>query len=196
MSKAYCDSHKKWVYGVVPCSCEAENRCKSCIKKGIFSSNHTQPLLQQQKETPIFEKSSENHPLSLSQRYAIIILHLLQKYNNDQISQLVNCHINSVKRWIHRFEAAEKFDEEAVSDLPREGRPRCSSPSEDDDVIDFALAAKFITPSQIKKELNSSSSISTIKRRLYDADLHCRIARVEYPFTDEHIEKRLKFADG
>ena len=93
-------------------------RCKECQRDGKHSHLQQQ---QQQQLKPIFKKSSQFQPISLSQRYAIIILHLLQKYNNQQISQIVNCHEKTVKRWIHHFEAAEKFDDEAVSDFPREG---------------------------------------------------------------------------
>ena len=76
-------------------------------------SNYTshQQQQQQQRQQAIFPKSSQFQPISLSQRYAIIILHLLQKYDNQQISQIVNCHEKTVKRWIHHFEAADKFDD-------------------------------------------------------------------------------------
>jgi hypothetical protein len=173
--------------------------CKKCHNQHFnmlnYKSHPNHHQQQQQQLQPIFASSSQHHSISLAQRYSIITLHLLQKYNNDDIARLVNCHEKTVKRWIHHFEAAEKFDDEAVSDLPRDGRPRCSSPSFDDDIVDFAKNIKFLTPTDIKNEFNSMMSTSTIKRRLYEAELHCRVARPEYSFTDEHIQKRLKFAE-
>ena len=112
--------------------CKAENYqgiCKKCYREGSrmydFTNHH-----QQQHHQPIFEKSSQFQPISVPQRYAIIIFHLLQKYNNDEISQIVNCNVKTVRRWIHHFEAEKCDDEtvsvcidEAVSDFPREGTP-------------------------------------------------------------------------
>jgi hypothetical protein len=75
------------------------------------------------------------------------------------------------------------------------GRPRSTDSCTDDDITDFAVATKFITPNEIKRIFELPISSTTITRRLYEVGLHCRVARVEYRFTEEHIEKRLKFAN-
>ena len=96
-------------------------RCKQCQ----LNNNHNHDQIssspsQQQEQQPIFDKSSEHHRISIPQRYTIIILHLLNK-NDEEISQIVNCHIKSVRRWIHHFKVTGEFIDEAVQDLPREG---------------------------------------------------------------------------
>jgi hypothetical protein len=104
------------------CKVGGEMRCKQCQRDNnhnhnqFASSTSSQPLQQQ----PIFDKSSEHHRISIPQRYTIIILYLLNK-SEEEISQIVNCHVKSVRRWIHHFKVTGEFTDEAVHDLPREG---------------------------------------------------------------------------
>jgi hypothetical protein len=66
----------------------------------------------------------------------------------------------------------------------------------DDQIVSLAEEKKFITPKQIKNELQLQVSDDTIRRRLDEVGLHGRVARIEYPFTPDHIRKRLSFAEG
>ena len=93
--------------------------CKTHYNKGARMSDYESSSSQQHQQ-PIFDKSSEHHRISIPQRYTIIILHLLNK-SEEEISQIVNCHVKSVRRWIHHFKVIGEFTEEAVQDLPREG---------------------------------------------------------------------------
>lgn len=94
-------------------------RCKQCIRDNTHNHNQISSSKQHEQQ-PIFEKSSEHHRITIAQRYSIITLHLLN-YTNENIASLINCHIKSVRRWIHHFEATGEFTEEAVQDLQREG---------------------------------------------------------------------------
>lgn len=102
---------------------EHQGICKIHYNQGVrmtdFESSSSSQKQQQQHE-PIFEKSSEHHRITIAQRYSVITLHLLN-YTNENIASLINCHIKSVRRWIHHFEATGEFSEEAVQDLQREG---------------------------------------------------------------------------
>jgi hypothetical protein len=104
------------------CKIGGEMRCKQCQRDNNHHHNQTSSSTssKQQQQSPIFEKSSEHHRISIPQRYTIIILHLLNK-SEEEISQIVNCHVKSVRRWIHHFKVTGEFTDEAVEDLPREG---------------------------------------------------------------------------
>ena len=87
-----------------------EMRCKQC--QLADRHNHTQLSLSSSSSssssTPIFDASSEHHRLTLAQRYAIIVLHLIGK-SDDEVSSIVNCHIKSVRRWLQHYAGAEEF---------------------------------------------------------------------------------------
>ena len=49
---------------------------------------------------------------------------------------------------------------------------------------------------QSKENSNLQSLLVTIRRRLNEAGLFGHVARKEYPFTSDHIRKRLSFGNG
>ena len=58
------------------------------------------------------------------------------------------------------------------------------------------MERKFITPREIIRELQLPLSHDTVRRRLDEAGLFGRVARKEYPFTDDHLRQRLSFGNG
>ena len=122
MPRERCESCKNWCNRRFKCEVGGEMRCKQCQRDNIHNHNQSSPStsLKQQEQQPIFEKSSEHHRISIPQRYSIITLHLLN-YTNENIASIINCHVKSVRRWIHHFETTGDFTEEAVQDLQREG---------------------------------------------------------------------------
>ncbi len=99
--------------------------CTSCHHQGhtlsdIESSSSPSSKSQRHTQQPLFEQSTEHYRISIPQRYTIIVLHLLNK-TDDEISHIVNCHIKTVRRWIHHFNATGEFNAEAVEDAAREG---------------------------------------------------------------------------
>jgi Transposase/DDE superfamily endonuclease len=65
-----------------------------------------------------------------------------------------------------------------------------------DAIVDLAIERKFTTPREIIRELQLPLSHDTVRRRLDEAGLFGRVARKEYPFSAEHIRKRLSFGNG
>ena len=57
-----------------------------------------------------------------------------------------------------------------------------------------AIETPITTPRTIRSELSIEASARTIRRRLDEAGLFGRVARIEYPFTEEHITKHLAVA--
>ncbi len=86
--------------------------CKHHYNQGMRMS-HFESSSSSQQLTPIFGSSSQHHPLTTAQRYAIIVMHLLECTHTD-IAQRVNCHENSVARWIRQFNWAGEFTDDAV----------------------------------------------------------------------------------
>ena len=139
---------------------------------------------------PLFdhELSSLSH-LSEHERAAIIALWKLGE-PRQQISHEIPCNVKSVSRWTSRWEK-----QHSLHDKPGRGRKR-KAPEVTPTIIANAQQHPFTTPKQIKRELQLSLSPRTIRRRLDAAGLFGRVAREEYPFSDEHIRKRLSFANG
>ena len=81
-----------------------------------------------------------------------------------------------------------------MEDEPRSGRPRVTSAETDALIAASAIETPITTPRIIRSELDIEASARTIRRRLDDVGLFGRVARMEYPFTAEHITKRLAFA--
>jgi DDE superfamily endonuclease/Transposase len=68
--------------------------------------------------------------------------------------------------------------------------------SEDTDTLIVAAATEnpFTTPQLLRSELRVEASTRTVRRRLDEAGIFGRVARIEYPFTQEHITRRFEFA--
>ena len=68
--------------------------------------------------------------------------------------------------------------------------------SEDTDtsIVATATETPITTPRIIRSELGVEASARTVRRRLDKAGLFGRVARIEYPFTQGHITRRLAFA--
>jgi transposase len=123
------------------------------------------------------------------QRSSIVSLHSLG-LSVSQIAQMTQCSQSTIRRWINHF---TEFDN--LSDEPRSGRPHVTDAVIDQSIVSMAEEARFVTPRQIKSEVRISASARTIRRRLDEAGLFGRVARVSYPFTQEHIDQRLRFLD-
>jgi hypothetical protein len=124
----------------------------------------------------------------LIQRSALIILHHLN-FDISQIAHLTHCDPRTIQHWIDYYE-----EHHSLEDEPRSGRPRVTSVETDALIAASAIETPITTPRIIRSELDIEASARTIRRRLDDVGLFGRVARMEYPFTAEHITKRLAFA--
>src|ERR1700722_18356343 len=66
----------------------------------------------------------------------------------------------------------------------------------DDAIISRAQEICFITPKEIRRDLQLNVSSRTVRRRLDQAGLFGRVARVSYPFTKEDVRQRLAFVSN
>jgi transposase len=134
--------------------------------------------------------SSQGSDLTVIQRSSFIILHSLG-LDNDQIAQLTGRDRRTIQHWITSFQVHPSLEDE-----PRSGRPRVTSENTDTSIVAAATESPFTTPRRIRAEQDIDASARTVRRRLDEAGLFGRVARIEYPFTQDHITRRLEFARG
>lgn len=136
---------------------------------------------------PLFERpASCLDPLTQLERSAVITL-AKEGHSRNEIAAAIPCSEKTVTLWTQRG---------TVEDVPRAGRPRATDEATDDRIADLAEERKFITPKQIRSELELDVSARTVRRRLDEVGLHGRVARAEYPFDERDLRRRLSFAEG
>jgi transposase len=164
-------------------------RCRSCRESGQGPASSIKVSIQPQRFTEFFRQvSTAGDVLTPVQRAALITLHSLG-LNQVLIQQLTGCVPRTIQHWITQFE-----EQGNLEDQPRSGRPPVSNAKTDESIVQFAQSTPFTTPRIIKHELDLKFSARTVRRRLDEAGLRGRVARVEYPFEQKHIDARIQFA--
>lgn len=78
---------------------------------------------------------------------------------------------------------------------PRSGRPRSTSRREDRFILFSALRNRMVTANTLRRELRTAThvnvSVSTIRNRLHDFQMHGRRAAVRVPLTAAHRRARV-----
>jgi hypothetical protein len=108
----------------------------------------------------------------------------------SHIAHMTGCDVRTIQHWVDYYNKHRSLQDE-----PRSGRPRVTSEETDTLIAATAIETPFTTPRTIRSELEVEASARTIRRRLDEAGLFGRVARISYPFTDEHIVQRLAFAN-
>lgn len=124
---------------------------------------------------------------------ASIILQIREGKSDALIARQEGVNRKTVSRYRKR-----SASDASLGDLPRSGRPRCTSPAEDHKVKTLALSKKTITTAaiaqQIKFTRNTLPSKWTIRRRLRDQGVLLKRPSSKPMLTDSHKKKRLAFA--
>ncbi len=102
---------------------------------------------------------------------------------------MTGCDVPCINQWTQYYS-----EHGSLEDQPRSGRPRITTDEVDQSIIDLARENPFNTPRQIRSELELELSRRTVRRRLDEAGLLGRVARMEFPFTPANITERLEFA--
>jgi len=131
---------------------------------------------------------SEGVHLSIIQRAAIVILHQ-QGFTDVQIAEITRCDRATIRHWLNQFS-----QEGDLQDAPRTSRPRSTEFDTDSSIAGLAMINPITTPRIIRSEMSIDASARTVRRRLDEAGLLGRVARIEFPLNEEHIRKRLAFA--
>jgi transposase len=129
-------------------------------------------------------------PLTPEQRAAIVTMWKLDMPRQG-IARRIPCHLNTVGHWIRRWES-----ELSLEDAERSGRPRCTDEETDVAIEDFADEKKFVTPRDIRRELQLPCSARSVRRRLDEVNLFGRVSREADSYDQRILTLRLSFAHG
>ena len=97
----------------------------------------------------------------------------------------------TARRWAQMVE-----DQDGTDGDYRPGKFRALDSEQMEAIVDMAIANPQTTPRQIKREMDLHVSARTVRRVLDEGGLFGRITRTAPPLKEEHIKKRLAFADG
>lgn len=146
--------------------------------------------------------------LTEDKRSAIVGAYLVGRFGNKgtKISEAViaetfNCSRGAVQNAVARYKefgpTSEVPKDRPQADRQRSGRSRVTTPAQDAAIVAESRADRFKTAPQLKKSHEARTgknvSLSTVKRRLTDNDLHGRVARVKMELTQNHKVKRLSY---
>jgi transposase len=133
--------------------------------------------------------------LSIDKRYEIVFLHTHDKgpqLGSSAIAKYVHCDKKTVLYWINRW----NYNKD-LSDQPKSGRKRITTPKEDNKIVELAKKKDDITADEIKQEMKKRKieiSRDTIRRRLHESEGKY-MAKLSKPLLGEaHKEKRLQWA--
>lgn len=124
-------------------------------------------------------------------RSAIVILHNEGKSERAIASQL-KLSKTCVHNAITRYKETNNY-----RDRPRSGRPRATTSSEDHFIVVTSKRNRRLTASEIRAEVNKSRSkpvsLTTVKRRLRDANLFGRVAVRKPLLRPQNKRKRMQW---
>lgn len=130
------------------------------------------------------------------QRYEIIFLSqhpLGPKLSHTAVAKAVHCGVTTVKRWLKRWKQSKD-----LTDAPRSGRPRATTPKEDQRIVALAEQQTFTTSRDIANQLNKKGveiNERTLQRRLNEAGAKYNRPLSKPLLTENHREKRLEWAE-
>ena len=136
----------------------------------------------------LLEKKPNQHYLTLFQRHAIFVLIALD-FSIADIAIHLHCDIRTVDRWIYR-------SIEHIDHLPRSGAPSILTEEQKELIVARACENPFVTPQEIKLELDLDCATRTIDRVLISAGLYGRVAVKSYPYSDTQKQIRLQLSNS
>jgi transposase len=163
--------------------------CRECRSKSLTSTLNIAASIDPSSFLQFFNHEvTQGSRLSNFQRSSIVTLHQLN-FSISHIAQLTGCDVRTIHHWINYYN-----EHQSLQDESRSGRSRVTTEDIDTSIVAAAIETPITTPRIIRAELGIEASTRTIRRRLDEAGLFGRVARIEYPFTEEHITQRLQFA--
>lgn len=118
------------------------------------------------------------------------ILHLRDQYRwtEKEIARHLDLAPSTVHYWL------AKADTPSVPDPPKRGRPRITTLAFDSKILNICQKNPFKSASDIREDLETRVSVDTIRKRLQEQGMKCRIPARKPYLKPEHIRWRLKFA--
>ncbi|KAK3884368.1 hypothetical protein Pcinc_011379 [Petrolisthes cinctipes] len=95
----------------------------------------------------------------------------------------------TVERWISRWQ-----EEGSLANKPRKGRPRVTTPQQDEQIVAASRNNSKKTAVSITHDLQIQCSAETTRRRLPENSINCHVPACKEVLNDNHRETRLGFA--
>jgi transposase len=163
--------------------------CRDCQASALGPTIHIVTSISRSSFQQFFDQESTHGArLSFFQRSALVTLWQLN-LTVARIQEMTGCDPRTITQWTDQY-----AEHRSLEDEPRSGRSRVTTAEVDQSIVGSATANPFTTPRQITAELGLGVSNRTTRRRLDEAGLLGREARIEHPFTAEDIAERLAFA--
>jgi transposase len=167
------------------------NTCEHDRRYPPEQKEHKEPDPPSPAHTPLYDRSDDRlYPLTIEQRWALITLCRIG-YSKSDVAYEIGCSEKTVYHWWNHWNQNGNVD-----DMHRSGRPHVTDEWTDTTIAIVARVEPFIVPNGILANLDLDVSARTVRRRLNESGLFGRISRTGYPFSEEHIKKRLSFANG
>jgi len=109
-----------------------------------------------------------------------------------EIAADIPCSVQSVRRWIRRFN--EGGDHALHDHRTHNRRPRSTRAEEDEAIVAAVVDRPFGTVQEAINRANVAVSNRTARRRLNEAGYHCYRPAQKIPLTLDHREQRVAFA--
>ena len=122
--------------------------------------------------------------LTLVERAAIVTLHGVG-WTGRAIAQELHCSENTVSLWLQRW-----TDTRSLADAERSGRPRLTTPEQDDSIVDYSDRHETASTRDIVNALDLDVDRRT--GRLNEAELYSCVQRAEH----DNAHARLAWAEG
>ena len=107
----------------------------------------------------------------------------------SQISRDMGISRPTVSLWLQREQESGN-----LQTLPKSGRPRLTTPGEDQRIVEYANDKPFTNSIEAQNALQLNISAKTIRRRWHNAEIHHRTPAVKERLEERHIQGRLAFA--
>lgn len=133
--------------------------------------------------------------LPLHKRYEIVFLSchpLGPQLGLKRVAKVVKCSKSTVKYWRDRWNETKD-----LTDLPVSGRPRSTTPKQDEKIVSLAVEEMFATCGDIADRLNKKGveiDEKTIQRRLHEAGAKYGPPMSKPLLTERHEKNRFKWA--
>jgi len=131
--------------------------------------------------------------LPIHKRYEIVFLSshpLGPQLGPKAVAKRVKCDKKAVKYWLDRWKESKD-----LTDLPRSGRSRSTTPKQDEQIVSLANKETFATSRDIQNRLKRKRvhvSQDTIRRRLHEAVGKFSPPMSKPLLTEDHRKNRLK----
>ena len=130
------------------------------------------------------------HTVKLQERlHAVAMIHT--GLSHRHVALVLNRDRRVIDRLWNRFTQTG-----SVTDMPRSGRPRCTSARQDRYIVTSALRQRRLNSRRLRENFRTATNVNvsdqTIRNRLHERNIHARRPVVRQPLTRQHrVHRRL-----